>query len=213
MTYGNLKFSIMSYLECYEGPFRTMISVFIQNAEQRIMNAVNLPATRATVTGTIPAGSDEISLVGLAEPYLAPISLRIDVGGEPQFLLNKELDFLREMYPTAATDTPTLYAQVDETKLLVRPVPDADYTYTLQYFGNTDSIVDRNNDDNTSWLGDNMDGVLLYGSLVEAAIFNKQSPEVYEAGYQEKLALLVTLINGKNQQDQFREGAPRVSVK
>ena len=212
MNYGELKTAMQGYVENYETPFVGNLATFIRNAEQRIFNSVNLPSTRVTATGTLSIGDASIDISALTGTFLAPISLRITVAGLPIYLLNKELDYLSEMYPSATQAQPTLYAQVDNTALVVRPVPDLAYAYTLQYFGNVDSIVDVGDDNSTSWLGDNFDGVLMFGALVEGAIFNKQDPTVYEAAYQEKLSLLITLINGKNQQDQYREGAPRAPV-
>lgn len=212
MNYGEFKTAVQQYVENYETPFTDNLPTFIRSAEQRIYNSVNLPATRKTATGTLTQGVGTIDLTGLPDPFLAPISLKITVSGLPVYLLNKELDYLQEMYPASTEAQPTLYAQVDETQLIVRPIPNSGYTYALIYYAKTNSLVDLADDTNTSWLGDNFDTVLLFATLVEAAVFNKQDPTVYETGYQEKLSLLITLINGKNQQDQYREGAPRAPV-
>lgn len=212
MNYGEMKQAIKDYLEVHESPFTDHLDAFIEAAEQRIFNAVNLPATRVTATGTLTIGVGTIDLTALSQTFSAPISLKITVGGLPVFLLNKELDYLAEMYPAATQATPALYAQVDDTALTVRPLPDIAYPYTLQYYAKTDSLVDVGNDAHTSWLGDNFAGVLLFGALVEGAVFNKQDPAVYEVGFGEKLELLKTLIDGKNQRDQYRRGAPRKQV-
>lgn len=212
MNYGQMKEKIQQYLEAYEVPFVDNLPVFIDSAEQRIYNEINLPATRKTHVGALTLGSGDISLTTMNDPFLAPISLNIMVDGMPVFLMNKELDYLSEMYPASIMDQPTLYAQADESRLVVRPVPNDNYVYTLQYYAKTDSLVSDVDDNNTSWLSDNYDGVLLFGALVEGAIFNKQDPTVYEAGFNAKLALLKTLIDGKNQQDQYRQGAPRKQV-
>jgi hypothetical protein len=212
MNYGELKQAIQDYLEVHEAPFTDHLDEFIEAAEQRIYNEVNLPATRKTVAGTLTIGDGAIDLTALPDTFLAPISLKITVAGLPTFLLNKELDYLAEMYPSATPALPTLYAQVDNESLVVRPIPDLGYAYSLQYYAKTDSIVAPGDDAHTSWLGDNFDGVLLFAALVEGAVFNKQDPAVYETGFLTKMELLKVLIDGKNQQDQYRQGSPRKEV-
>ena len=211
MNLAQLTTAIQQYLECYETTFTDNIPVFLRNAEQRIYTKINLPATRKTVTGTLTIGVGTIDLVGLTDAYLAPISLSLTVNSAPAYLLNKELNYLTEMYPAATQGTPTLYAQVDETQLIVRPLPDAAYPFALNYYAKADSILDG-----TSWLGDNFDSVLMHGALVEGALFlklGKDTVALHEAAFGEKMALLEILIDGKNQQDQYRKGTARVPVK
>jgi hypothetical protein len=208
MTLTELNTAVQQYLETEETSFVANLPIFIRNAEQRIYNAVNLPATRKTFTGALTIGVGTIDLAALSPAFLAPISLALSVNGNPQFLINKELSYLTEMYPSSTTGVPTLYAQVDETALIVRPLPVAAYTYTLNYYAKADSILT----DGTSWLGDNFDSVLMYATLVEGAMYLKldaAAVQLYETGFQAKMELLKMLIDGKNQTDQYRTGSQR----
>jgi hypothetical protein len=126
--------------------------------------------------------------------------------------LNKDVNYIREAYPTpTSTGTPAHYAQFSDTSLIIGPTPDANYGVELHYYYYPESIVTAG----TSWVGNNFETVLLYGSLREAQVFMKGEADIianYEAKYQESLALLKVLGDGKDRRDAYRSGQARVAV-
>ncbi len=191
---------------------KEQIDTFIKEAEQRIYNSVQILALRKNVTGQVTAGNRYLST---PSDWLANFSLAaIDpVTGGYEYLLNKDVNYIREAFPFPATSgKPTHYAYFDEDSYILGPTPDADYVMELHYFFYPQSIVDAG----SSWLGDNFDSVLLYGSLLEAYTFMKGETDViqnYTARYNEALALLKQLGEGKNRQDMYRTQQARVPVR
>jgi len=191
---------------------KEQIDTFIKEAEQRIYNSVQILALRKNVTGQVTAGNRYLST---PSDWLANFSLAaIDpVTGGYEYLLNKDVNYIREAFPFPATSgKPTHYAYFDEDSYILGPTPNADYVMELHYFYYPQSIVDAG----TSWLGDNFDSVLLYGSLLEAYTFMKGEQDVianYTARYNEALMLLKQLGEGKNRQDMYRTQQARVAVR
>jgi hypothetical protein len=191
---------------------KEQIDTFIKEAEQRIYNSVQILALRKNVTGQVTAGNRYLST---PSDWLANFSLAaIDpVTGGYEYLLNKDVNYIREAFPFPATSgKPTHYAYFDEDSYILGPTPDADYVMELHYFYYPQSIVDAG----TSWLGDNFDSALLYGSLLEAYTFMKGEQDVianYTARYNESLAMLKQLSEGKNRQDMYRTQQARVAVR
>lgn len=199
------------------------INIFIQNAEERIYNSVQIPAIRKNVTGNTTAGNkylqvpnDWLSTFSLAVVCNGPVVLpdgRSFAAGDYLYLLNKDVNFIREAFPSQ-TDTglPQYYAVFDYDSFILGPMPNADYTVELHYFYYPESIVTAG----TSWLGNNFESVLLYGSLLEAAAFMKSDADVlknYTDRYNEALALLKQLGDAKDRQDSYRSGQVRYPVK
>jgi hypothetical protein len=187
------------------------INTFIQEAEQRIYNMVQLLDLRKNVTGNMTAGN---KYLGVPSDWLANFSLAVvDASGNYSYLLNKDVNFIRESFPNPnTTGIPTHYAFFDENSYILGPTPDANYTAELHYFYYPPSIVTAG----TSWLGDNFDSVLLYGSLLEAYTFMKGEAEIianYQQRYGEALAMLKQLGEGKNRQDMYRTPQVRYPVK
>ena len=219
MDYATLSTTLKAYVE---NDFPTsvgtgsltsaeQIATFVTQAEQRIYNTVQLLAERkvttlATVNGTstVAVPSDWLSTYSLA--VLTPVTLVYT------FLYNKDVEYIREAYPAVtSTGMPKYYALLDET-LLLGPTPDAVYTLSLNYMAYPTSITTAN----TSWLGDNFDSVLLYGSLLEAYTFMKGEPDVmagYQKRYDEAMVQLKQLAEGKNRQDTYRTLQVRYPVK
>ena len=191
---------------------KEQIDTFIQEAEQRIYNSVQILALRKNVTGQTTASNKYLST---PSDWLANFSLAVidPVTGGYEYLLNKDVNYIREAFPfPATTGKPTHYAYFDEDSYILGPTPDAAYTMELHYFYLPTSIVTAG----TSWLGDNFDSVLLYGSLLEAYTFMKGETDViqnYIARYNEALALLKQLSEGKNRQDMYRTQQARVPVR
>jgi hypothetical protein len=190
---------------------KTQIDTFIQEAEQRVFNSVQIPDLRKNVTGNATSGNKYLSV---PSDWLANFSLSvIDATGVQYFLLNKDVEYIREAFPNPAdTGMPTHYALFDQNSYILGPTPDAAYLMELHYFYYPISIVTAG----TSWLGDKFDSVLLYGSLLEAYTFMKGEQDVnsnYITRYNEALAMLKQLGEGKNRQDMYRTEQARYPVK
>jgi len=187
------------------------VARFVQQAEQRIYNSIQFPALRKNVTGNATASNKY-----LATPvdWLATFSLaRINADGSYEYLLNKDVNYIREAFPfPAVSGAPTHYAIFDENTFILGPTPDASYSMELHYFYYPQSITTAG----TSWLGDNLDSLLFYGSLLEAAAFMKSDADViknYTDRYNEAFTMAKQLGDGKDRQDAYRSGQVRYPVK
>jgi hypothetical protein len=191
---------------------KEQIDTFIQQAEQRIYNSVQLPVFRKNVTGLVTTGNKYLNV---PTDWLATFSLAVihPVTQIQTFLLNKDVEFIREAFPPPdVLGTPQYYAIFDNTTFILGPTPDAGYNMELHYFGYPTSIVTSG----TSWLGDNFDSVLLYGSLLEAYTFMKGEPDViqnYTARYTDAMIQLKQLGEGKDRQDTYRTLQARIPVR
>lgn len=207
---NNLWYAVQQYCESTETSFVAQLPEFVQTAEERIYNSVQIPAIRRNVIGTISIGNKYLTL---PSDWLATFSLAvISSGGAYSYLLDKDVNFIRESYPNpASTGTPQHYAIFDASTLLLGPTPDQQYTTELHYYYYPESIVTAT----TSWLGENFETVLLYGTIREAYLYLKGDSDLasaYEAKYQEALELLKVLGDGKDRRDAYRSGQTRVSV-
>ena len=195
------------------------INTFITQAEQRIFNTIQFPSLRKNVTGTTSTNNKYLSCPG---DFLASYSIAvIRANGAYEFLLNKDVNFIREAYPIPTdTGVPAYYAlfgpvSTNEAELtfILGPTPDAVYTMELHYFYYPESITTTAS--GTTWLGDNIDSVLLYGSLVEGYTFMKGEADmiaIYEKKYQDALMLAKRLGDGMERRDAYRSGQARVPV-
>ena len=185
--------------------------MLFRSAEERIYNSVQIPAIRKNVTGTMTAGNKYMTL---PTDWLATYSLAAinPATNEYTYLLNKDVNFIRAAYPGANDNgLPLYYAIWDDNTMIFGPAPDAAYTAELHYYYYPASIVDAG----TTWLGNNFETVLLYGSLREAYIYLKGEQDImnyYEQKYQESLALLKRLGDGLDRQDAYRSGQVRDKV-
>jgi hypothetical protein len=187
------------------------IARFVQQAEQRIYNSIQFPALRKNVTGSATNGN---KYLGTPVDWLATYSLaRINADGSYEYLLNKDVNFIREAFPYPATSgAPTHYAIFDENTFILGPTPDASYSMELHYFYYPESITTAG----TTWLGNNFDSLLLYGSLLEAAAYMKSDADVvknYSDRYNEAFTMAKQLGDGKDRQDAYRSGQVRYPVK
>jgi len=202
----------------------TQINRFIEQAEQRIYNSVQFPSLRKNVTGNVTSTNKYLSA---PDDYLATYSLAVvDATGAYEYLLNKDVNFIRQAYPNPTTNTgiPKYYALfgptvngsgtiTNELSFMVGPTPDASYTVELHYYYYPVSISVAS--DGHTWLGDNFDTVLLYGSLVEAYTYMKGEQDmmaIYDGKYKEALALAKRLGDGMERQDAYRSGQFRQAV-
>ena len=195
------------------------VNTFITQAEQRIYNTIQFPSLRANVTGTLTANNKYLACPA---NFLAVYSMAvINADTSYTYLLNKDVNFIREAYPTPTdTGTPAYYAlfgpvSTNEAELtfILGPTPDAAYSMELHYFYYPESITTTAS--GTTWLGDNIDSVLLYGSLVEGYTFMKGEADmiaIYEKKYQDALMLAKRLGDGMERRDAYRSGQARVPV-
>ena len=210
VTYTSLVQLIQNYTENTESSFVSYIPTFVQLAEQRIYNAVQIPALRKNQLGTATLN---VKYLTLPSDWLATFSLSvIDPNTSVQeYLLNKDVEYIREAFPyPGSSGKPTHYAQFDVNSLILGPTPDYSYQVELHYYYYPESIVTAE----TSWLGTNFDTVLIYGTLREAYIYMKGDQDLanmYEAKYQEALEMLKVLGEGKDRRDAYRSGQSRVS--
>ena len=217
MNYAALSANIQAYTENTEADFIAEIPVFVQQAEQRIYNNVQFPSIRKNVTGVTSLNNKYLAC---PNDFLAVYSLAvIDATGSYEYLLNKDVNFIRQAYPQP-TDTaiPRYYAlfgpqstNAAELSFILGPTPDANYTVELHYYYYPESIVTAG----TTWLGDNFDSVLLYGSLVEAYTYMKGETDMmqlYNQKYMEAMALAKRLGDGMERQDAYRSGQFRQKV-
>lgn len=191
------------------------INTFITQAERRIYNTVQLPALRKNVTGSLTPSNKYLSS---PDDFLAVYSLAVvDNTGAYTYLINKDVNFIREAYPNPTdSDIPKYYAlfgsilgSPNELSFILGPTPDQSYPVELHYFFYPESIVTAN----TTWLGDNYDPVLLYGAMVEAYVFMKGEQDVlamYAGKYAEALAQLKRLGDGMERGDAYRSGQTRL---
>ena len=220
MNYTALKQAIQDYTQNYETTFVANIPTFVQQAEARIYNSVLFPALRKNATAIVNPGFKYLSC---PTDFLASFSLSItDADGNQEYLLNKDVSFIRSAYPNAtSTGTPQYYAlfgptvvsgaPTTELSFILGPTPDTNYTTELHYYYYPQSIVTAG----TSWVGDNYDPVLLYGSLVEAYIFMKGEQDMmtyYQAKYQDAVGQLIRLGAGLEQGDTYRDTQYKIKV-
>jgi hypothetical protein len=216
MTYNELVTAIQDYCET---TFATAdINTFITQAEQRIYNTVQISNLRRNVTGLLSISNQYLACPG---DFLSAYSIAIYPvsGGEYIFLLNKDVNFIREAYPNpATTGVPKHYAlfgpqsgDVNELTFIVGPTPSSAYNVELNYYYYPPSIVTATN----TWLGDNFDSALLYGALCEAITYMKGEPDLvklYQDRYVQAIALLKNLGDGKQRADAYRDGQVRIEV-
>lgn len=215
MNYSELTAAIEDYTE---NTFTSVeMATFVTQAEQRIYNTVQFPALRKNVTGSLTSGNKYLSC---PTDFLSVHSLAVvDGSGNYEFLLNKDVNFIRQVYPNPSTTSKPKYyaifgpqtADQKELTLIVGPTPDTGYTAELHYYYYPESITTAGQ----SWLGDNLDTALLYGSLVEAYTFMKGDTDMmqlYNGKYMEALQLAKRLGDGLEKNDSYRVGQPQVPV-
>ena len=217
MNYTELKDAIIAYTENQDPAFEAEVPVFVRQAEQRIYNSVQFPALRKNVTGVTTASNKYLECPA---DFLSVYSMAvISPTGSYEYLLNKDVNFIRQAYPNpTSVGSPRYYAlfgprsnDQKELSFILGPTPDAQYSVELHYFFYPESIVTAGQ----TWLGDNIDSVLLYGSLVEAYTYMKGEPDMvklYNDKYVEAMALAKRLGDGLERQDAYRSGQVRVQV-
>ena len=208
MNYTELTNLIKEYTDNTETTFVNNIPNFVRQAEERAYRSILLPELRRNVT-TALTSSNRFLLK--PSDFLSVFSFAVvDGSNNYQFLIPKDTSFIREAFPaTGTTGLPLYYSHFDGDNFLVAPTPDSGYTVQLHYYYDPPSIVASS----TSWLGDNAESTLLYGSLLEAYTFMKGEPDIitfYKTRYEESLAGLQQLADGRNKRDSYRNGEKRI---
>jgi hypothetical protein len=215
MNYAELVVAVSDYCE---NSFPTVdMDVFIRQAEQRIYNTAQPANLRKNMTGVLSSGNKYLSAPG---DFLSTYSLAVvDAAGDYKYLLNKDVNFVREAYPSSsATGLPKHYAifgpsTSDSTELsfILGPTPNSNYVVELHFYYYPESIVTAG----TTWLGDNFDSVLLYGTICEAYTYMKGEADMVKLAqdrYVQAIALYKNLADGKQRMDAYRDGQVRVAV-
>ena len=206
MNYTELKTNIQDI--CEQTFTDAQLAMFTEQAEQGIYNSVQIPALRKNQTGNLTNGNKY--LVYPAD-FLYPFSLAvIDAAGDYTYLLNKDVNFVREAYPNpTSTSKPKHYGLFDDTAFILGPTPDLAYAVELHYGYYPQSIVTAG----TTWLGDEFDSALLNGALIQAIRFMKGDQDMvqlYNKMYVDAMTLLKNLGDGKMREDMYRSGQLRV---
>jgi hypothetical protein len=217
MTYNELVTAVQDYCE---NTFPTVdMNTFIRQAEQRIYNTVQIANLRKNMTGSLTANNKYLSC---PDDFLSAYSLAVvDGNGNYEYLLNKDVNFIRQAYPNPApanNGLPKYYAifgptsnDVTELSFILGPTPDSNYAVELHFYYYPESIVTAG----TTWLGDNFDSALLNGTMVEAIRFMKGEADMvklYQDMYIQSIALLKNLGDGKQRMDAYRDGQVKVQV-
>ena len=203
-TYTTLKTAIQDYVESSETTFTNNLSVFIKEAEERILKNIQIPVFRKNVTGSGTSGN---TYLATPSDFLTPLSLAvIDGDSNYNYLLLKHVSFMRDYTPAAATTgEPKYYGVFDDNTFILAPTPSTGFTFELHYVYRPESITAAS--DGTSWLGTNAPDALLYGSLVEASNFLKLDSteiQIFEVRFGAAIGGLKNMFEGLGNRDEYR---------
>jgi hypothetical protein len=220
MNYSELVTQVSDYCE---NSFPTdNMNTFIRQAEQRVYNTAQPANLRKNVTGTITSANKYLSA---PTDFLSVYSMAVypEAGGDFLYLLNKDVNFMREAYPNQTTTgkpkhyaifgptVTSLGAVTNELSFIIGPTPNETYAVELHYYYYPESIVTAG----TTWLGDNFDSVLLYGTICEALVYMKGEGDLVKLAqdrYVQAIALYKNLSDGKQRADAYRDGQVRIAV-
>ena len=209
-TYAQLVDAIHGYLQTDANGISTAdMNTIIRQAEQRIYYDVQIPVLKKNVTGALTSGNRYLSTPA---DYLATYSIAVNNNGVYEYLLPKEVAFIREAYPaTNATGVPRYYAIFDNDTIILGPTPNANYAVELHYFYEPASIVDE---PTGTWISENAENALLYGCLFEAYTYLKGEADLislYAGRYKEAIEALKVIGEGRNRSDTYRNSNPRIT--
>ena len=207
-TKATLTTAIQDYTDNSETTFVNNIPNFIKAAEEKILKSVDLDYFRKNVTSALTSSD---AFLTVPSDYLASFSLQITTSGSESFLLQKDVNFLREYTPASTTTgLPKYYARFDEDNFILAPTPNSNYTIQLNYFYRPASLT-AGSDSGTTWVSTNAPFALLYGSLVEAYTFMKGEPDViqnYNGLFTQYLERVKDLGEARENTDGYRVGLP-----
>lgn len=209
-TYAQLVDTIYGYLSTDSNGIPTAdINTIIRQAEQRIYYDVQIPVLKKNVTGSLTNGNRYLTT---PDDYLATYSIAVNNNGVYEYLLPKEVAFIREAYPAVnATGVPRYYAIFDNDTIILGPTPNSNYPVELHYFYEPASIVDQ---PTGTWISENAENALLYGCLFEAYTYLKGEPDLislYAGRYKEAIEALRIIGEGRNRSDTYRNSEPRIT--
>ena len=211
-TYSTLKTAVQDYLQVSETTFTNQLPTFIQEAENRIFKLVQLPKQSKNVQGSLSTNN---RFLATPTDFYAPFSLAVISSNTYDYLDFKHPSFVKEYAPTSTTSgDPTYYTLFDDTAFEVAPVPDADYTVELHYLYKPVSLT-SGSDSGTTFLSTDYPDALLYGTLVEGAVFLKEPLDVvaqFEGRFKEAVARMKTLSEGRGTRDEYRYDLLRTGV-
>jgi len=206
LTYAQLKQAVIDYTENDEATFVSNLPLFVRLSEERILKSVQLSLFRKNATAQLNQSSFYLSCPA---DFLAPFSLSLTPSGGPRFFVEfKDPSFVQSYFANGGEGEPRYYCQFDVDNFLLSPTAEEDYTAELHYFYRPASLT-AGAEDATTWLSENAELTLLYGSLVEAYLFMKGDPAlmgVYNQRFQESLLGLKQLGEAKEVTDEYRTG-------
>ena len=209
MNYAELTTNIQDI--CEQTFTADQLAMFTQQAEQLILTTVDLPAMRKNQTGTTTLNNKYLTMPSNML-YVYSLAV-IDANNEYHYLLNKDVSFIREAYPVAATaGLPMHYGIFGDGTFILGPTPDAAYASEIHFAIYPTSIVTAG----TTWLGTEFDSALLNGALVQAIRFQKGEGDMvamYDKMYMDAISLLKNLGAGRLETDTFRSGVVRIPPK
>tara|TARA_R110000803_G_scaffold62146_2_gene122349 strand:- start:2481 stop:3128 length:648 start_codon:yes stop_codon:yes gene_type:complete len=211
-TLSTLKSTVQDYVESTETTFTSNLDTFIKEAEDRIFNNVQLPVQRKNVQGALTASN---RFLATPTDFYAPFSVAVIANDKYHYLDFKHPSFIKEYSPTTTvTGRPKYYSLLDDTAFEVSPIPDTNYTVEVHYLYKPASLT-AGSDSGTTVLSTDYPEALLYGTLAEAAVFLKETPDVIgnaEARFKEALARMKNLSEGRKQRDEYRYDSLRQGV-
>ena len=211
-TLATLKTAVQDYLQVSETTFTTQLPTFIKEAENRVLNMVQLPNQRKNVQATLTADN---RFLATPTDFYAPFSLAIIKTNSYDYLDFKHASFIKEYSPdSTTTGQPKYYSQFDDTSFELAPIPDEAYTIELHYLYKPASLT-SGSDSGTTVLSSDYPDALLYGTLVEGAIFLKEPPDVigqFEARFKEAVGRMKNLSEGRGTRDEYRYDQFRTGV-
>ena len=208
-TFAELKTAIQDYSDNAETSFVSHLSDFIKAAEERVFKLVDLEVFRKNVTSAL---TQIDKFLRVPTDYLNSFSLQITTSGSEDILLQKDVNFLQEAFPTSASEgVPKYYAVFDINNFIVAPTPNSNYAVELHYYYKPTSLT-AGADSGTTWLSTNAPFALLYGSLVEAYTYMKGEADMmqqYEKRFNDQLIRLKDLGEARENEDAYKAGLPR----
>ena len=210
-TLSTLKTAVQDYLQVSETTFTTQLDTFIKEAENRVFSMVQLPNQRKNVTGTLTTSN---RFLATPTDFYAPFSLAVVSSNTYDYLDFKHPSFIKEYSPGTTTGKPKYYSLFDDTSFEVSPIPDSGYTVELHYLYKPASLT-SGSDSGTTILSSDYPDALLYGTLVEGAVFLKEPPDVigqFEARFKEAVGRMKNLSEGRGTRDEYRYDQLRTGV-
>lgn len=211
MNYGQLRTAVQQYLECTEATFNANFPQFVRLCEEDVYRQIQLPDLIVTSLSNVVSGNQ---YVPLPDDFLSPYYLAVQLPtGEWQMMLSKDHSFIRECYPVVSlTGVPRFFAVFDESAMIIGPTPDANYPIELNYF-NFPPSLSAGADAGTTWLSENAENALLFGTIVQGYTYLKGDQDIikqYTDQYTSALSQLKVIAEGRDRKDSYRKSDRRL---